>query len=265
MPKKSLYLASLGTLLGVVAWFGLAAQPVAASAYPTSPYDSSSPYKIAGCVMVNTQAEMDSSHVYTLAPDVLYDPNNSYRELWNRNARCDELQFHASHGTSNQRLRAWLVDVAKGWFRNIGTSHLKGQTVSTSRHEIFFIDQNGAHRIYDWPTAMSWGLLIADRVSISDALKEPFYTTASFGTPLNFHDGRYRDAFHDVWRDGERELTVFPDRMADEIEMLMGNENNVQATSREVFQDCSYVYSSPGDPYGALFDWDWMGLNESCS
>lgn len=260
MFKKSFLVG----VFGLFAWLGLSAQPAAASAYSTSPYDSSSPYTIAGCTMVNTKAEMDSSHVYTLAPDVLYTLNNSYHELWNRNARCDELQFHASHSTSNERLRVWLIDVAKGWFRNIGSSHFKGQTVSTSRHEIFFIDGNGAHRIYDWPTAMSWGLLIGDRVSISSVLTEPFYDSVKFAAPLSFTDGLYRDAFHDVWRDGERDLTAFPGRMADEIEMLMGDEDNVQLTTREVFKDCDYVYSSPGDPYGALFDWGWMDLNEGC-
>jgi len=142
--KKIIVISAVAVFL-----FVLSAHSSAASTWksPYAPFTDD--LKAGNCTLVNTVAEKDSTHVYTLNPDNTYNLNWAYWERWRRNARCDELQFHVDHSTPISRLNSWLDEVAYGWYADIGNTHFKGQTVSTSRHEWFFVDQNGIHRIPD--------------------------------------------------------------------------------------------------------------------
>ncbi|EKE22258.1 MAG: hypothetical protein ACD_7C00013G0002, partial [uncultured bacterium] len=207
------------------------------------------------CILVNTVAEKDATHVYTLNPDNTIDINQSYHERWDRNARCDEIQFHVDYSTPISRLNSWLDSVAFSWYENIGTTHFKGQTVSTSRHEWFFVDQNGIHRIPDWLTGLSWGLLIGDRISIPAAHTEAFYEKVAIGTPLNFGEGQYADKIHDIWLEGDEDFSALPASMQEEL--------NTVIAQADVFNECAFEWTSvfPGNPWNSLFDWSWMQRN----
>ena len=170
------------------------------------------------CILVNTVAEKDANHVYTLNPDNTRAINQSYVMRWSRNARCDEIQFHVDHNTPISVLNNWLDNVAYGWYANLGSTHFKGQTVSTSRHEWFYVDQNGIlQRIPDWLTSLSWGLLVSDRLSVSPYHADKFYEFVTIGPPLGFNDGQYAVIINNIWKNGSTDYTGLPPRLADEF------------------------------------------------
>lgn len=250
-------LVGLGLLIG---------QSVKASAW-MDPSDPSQPYLAGNCSMRNVRSEALSGGVYTLNPDYTFQLNQAYLEYWNRNARCDELQFHVDHNTTRERLKTWLGSVASTWFLNPGASPYLGQTVSTSRHEWYLITLFGAHRIYDWPTALSHGLLVGDRMSISPALTDSFYANMNFLPPLHFGEGQYADKINDIWKNGDRDYSSLPARLADNIEFFVDGQyytSQPEISRKSVFEGCSYSAMYPGDPYRNLLDWGWMASNSGC-
>ncbi|MFA6392248.1 MAG: hypothetical protein WCW66_05915 [Patescibacteria group bacterium] len=224
---------------------------------PSYPYGD---LVVGHCILVDTISEADDTHVYTLNPDNTTAINFEYYEHWNRNARCDELQFHVDHNTPIIRLREWLRGVAIGWYQNIGTSHFKNQTVSTPSHEWFFIDEAGAHRIPDWLTALSWGLLMYDRISIGLPVSGDFHKYVKFSTPLNFGDGNYADKVSSIWLENDTDYSTLPNRLVEEI-----NRKDADSSYPVLGNGvCTYPGTYPGDPYRALLDWGWMLRNPGC-
>ncbi|MBU0706934.1 hypothetical protein KKG41_01020 [Patescibacteria group bacterium] len=221
-------------------------------------------YYMAGdCYMVDTPAEADATHVYTLNPDHTNNLNQAYYNNWQRQARCDELQFHVDHNTTLTRLNTWLREIAIGWYQNIGGSHFEGQTVSTSRHEYFLVQNGVIRRIPDWLTAMSWGLLVKDRLSIPYAHTEVFYSSISLGTPLPYSEGNFVDDMNSIWQEGSRDFSDLPERLGDEIDFFA----RYRSSGGMVFANCAFAYPTayPGNPHSDLFAWDWMHLNPGCS
>lgn len=207
--KKLFLFSAILVGLGLVAL----AQPAEADTYPS---------KAGDCWLVDQRSEADSTHVYTLNHAHTIELNMLYYENWRRNARCDELQFHVDHNTSKERLDLWLKEVAWGWYQNIGVTHFNHQTVSTSRHEWFYIDESGAHKILDWPTQMSWGMLLGDRISIPTSHTEAFYDYVTIGAPLSYTEGTYFSEVQEIWDGGivvESSETI-PQVLLDEINDL---------------------------------------------
>jgi len=239
-------------------------RPAEASVWK-DPSNLTKDYKAGNCTLVSTRAEANASRVYTLNPDfVVRSLNASYVEYWNRNAGCNELQFHVDHNTSRTRLRQWLGSVSVGWFKNIGTTHYRGKTVSTLRDEWFFIDTQGAHRIPDWLTSMSWGLLIEDRIELPAVLTAAFYDNVPIATPLNFSNGPYADEMHDIWKENETDYSILPTRLAEEMEN-MSNVNCDPDGCTPLFEACTYESPLPGIfPKEDLLDWRWMLYNPGC-
>ncbi|MFC1687268.1 hypothetical protein ACFL0L_01720 [Patescibacteria group bacterium] len=245
------YLVSLVAIIAVFAFINTAH---AGNYYYGS--DGQTPLKAGDCKLVKTESEASEIYVYTLNPDYTILLNQSYFDHWQRNARCDELQFHVDHNTTRTRLRVWLRDIAYGWYSDIGASHLKNQTVSTGDYEWFFIQNGTIRRIPDILTAWSWGLLINDRITIPREHTDDFYNLTTLGAPLNFNDGQYVDDINDIWNDGNRDYSSLPSRLADDI------QSQVSGTKR-VFERCTY--SSGSSPYRALLDWGWMLRNSGCA
>ncbi len=215
-------------------------------------YDVTEPYMAGTCYMVDQQSEADATHVYTLNPDNTYELNQSYYKHWYRDARCDELQFHVDHNTPLARLNAWLDEVAYGWYANLSATHYNHQTVSTSRHEWFYVDENGIHRIPDWLTAMSWGLLTADRLSIPEPQTNRFYELVTIAAPLNFNDGKYADKINDIWKNHDRDFSTLPSKIASEI-------NSYTFGYHKIFTSCPTSCGGLTDRWcGSLFDWRWV-------
>ncbi|PIY95469.1 MAG: hypothetical protein COY66_06760 [Candidatus Kerfeldbacteria bacterium CG_4_10_14_0_8_um_filter_42_10] len=237
--------------------FVLSIQQSAAGTY-IDPQTGHDDYAAGNCIMVTTRAEADNNHVYTLNPDNTIMLNFYYSAYWSRNARCDELQFHVDHNTTGAVLINWLDSVARSWYDNIGSSHYKHQTVSTSRHEWFFVNEDGIHRIPDWLTALSWGLLINDRYSIPANHTTDFYDSVTIGAPLNFSEGQYADKIHDIWLEGDDDYSTLPERIEEEINLVKAQAN--------VFNTCTFSWYSayPGNPWRNLFDWTWMLHNPGC-
>lgn len=250
--KKYIFLFAVIILL-------FTALPAKAGTY-RDPYTLKWGYKAGDCTMVDTRSEADATHVYTLNPDNTVQLNSSYVGYWNRNARCDELQFHIDHNTSLTKLRSWLGGIATGWFKKIGATHFRHQTVSTLRNEWFYIDEQGAHRISDWLTGLSWGLLIDDRISIALPLTDAFYNNVTISTPLKFNDGRYKTKIYNIWKNGSRNYSGLPSRLKTEIKNMI-NRDELYGS---IFEKCSF-FSDHGDPRTDLLDWSWMLSNPSCS
>lgn len=228
------------------------------------PNDPNEVYKAGECIMVDTRSEADSSHVYTLDPGHTKQCNDKYVNNWRRNARCDELQFHVDHGTSLSRLQSWLVGVAKSWYSDIGTTHFKHQTISTSNtvnHDAawFYVDADGIHRIYDWLTALSNGLIVGDRLSIPADHTTVFYELVTIGTPLGFNDGQYATKIDTIWHEEDRDFSILPTPMADELNYYV-----IESSSQSVFEECQLYCRPYVDGHAALLDWDWMQRNPGC-
>lgn len=184
--------------------------------------------------------------------------------IWDRNARCDELQFHVDHNTPLDRLRSWLGEVARGWYQNIGSTHFKDQTISTSSHEWFLVKDGVLRRIPDWLTAVSWGLLIDDRISIPYQLNTEFYNLVTIGPPLNFGDGPYADKIHAIWKEEDREYPELPSALEYEINRIGFWQYSEMRRSGNLFTNCTYQSYYSRDPYANLLDWTWMLRNPGC-
>jgi hypothetical protein len=235
-------------------------QPAQANTWKSPSYPYTDDLVVGNCTLVDTLAEADDTHVYTLNPDNTTQLNRAYYEHWDRNARCDELQFHVDHNTPISRLTTWLDETTYGWFANIGTSHYKDQTVSTSRHEWFFINESGAHRIPDWLTALSWGLLIDDRMSIYQT--DAFYKYVTIGAPLQFAEGQFADKINAVWKDEVRDYGNLPARLGEEIKDWTLPERN---SYMNAFESCEFDLGRRGfNPHDNLLDWSWMLSNPGC-
>ncbi|MDD5342466.1 MAG: hypothetical protein PHI73_03985 [Patescibacteria group bacterium] len=218
-------------------------------------YHFPEPYMAGGCIMVNLRSEADATHVYTLNPDNTYYLNYEYRQRWSRNARCDELQFHVDHNTTRERLVSWLNSVASDWYKNIGSSHFKNQTVSTTKNEWFYIDSAGAHRIPDWLTSLSWGLLIQDKLTIEATMTGLFYKNVTIAPPLQFNDGQYASKITAIWKNGDRDFSTLPVRLADVLE-------GYTYGYPKIFTSCPSPCGSPTDRNcGSLLDWRWTYSN----
>ncbi len=248
----------------IVGTFCLVAQPVMSRTYrePNYPYDWE--YKAGNCIMVDQESEADATHVYTLNPDNTYLLNFEYYRRWGRNARCDELQFHVDHNTTRSRLVEWLNEVEASRYQNMAASRYEGNTVSTNRHEWYFIKDGVAHRIYDWVTGLSWGLLVDHRKSIPYANMGAFYDNVSFGDPLNYTEGNFYEEINAIWKDGERDFSNLPTLMAEEIEYWINEGLYSPGNYHSIFEHCSFIWRCPGDSYGHLLDWGWMARNPGC-
>lgn len=247
----------------VVFLFTFTANSSVASTYidPETGHDN---YSAGNCIMVTTREEADNNHVYTLNPDNTIYLNFLYTAYWDRNARCDELQFHVDHNTPQVRLANWLDSVARSWYDNISSTHYNHQTISTSRHEWFYVDEAGLHRIPDWLTATSWGLLISDRYSIPANHTIDFYDSVTITAPLNFSDGQYTDKINAIWKENDRNFSSIPSLLADEVNFMLNRGDGEEPYKWEIFDDCGYEYLSSGDEYGNLLDWSWMLRNPGC-
>jgi len=247
----------LSMLIGA---FCLIVQPAMAGMYrePSYPYDYG--YKAGNCIMVDQESEADSTHVFTLNPDNTVTINQEYYIRWGRNARCDEIQFHVDHNTPISTLSAWLNEVEVSRYQNMAASAYEGNTVSTSRHHWYFIQNGIAHRIYDWPTAMAWGVLLEDRRSIPAVHTGSFYQYVTVGEPLNFTEGLYYEKINAIWKEGDRDYSSLPTRLAWAVRTTSGQCKSYTCA----FDDCQYQYHFPGDPYPNLLDWNWMAYNPGC-
>lgn len=216
---------------------------------PYYPYEKG--YKAGDCIMVDDRSEADATHVYTLNPSHTVNLNNSYYLYWNRNARCDELQFHVDHNTSDKKLRAWLGKKSVAWFKNLKVSPLEGTTISQGTGW-FLIKDGKTRKIPDWLTGLSWGLVIWDKRTIGEPLRAAFTQYVKSGAPLDFNDGPNADKIRTIWKDGDRDFSLLPERLASEI-----------TNSLTFFTECR-ANLGHGDPRDRPLNWDWMLRNPGC-
>ncbi len=253
MKKSLLLVASMFAMV-------LLASPAYAKSWIGS--DGKTPLKVTDCTLVDTRTEADATHVYTLNPDFTNRLNYQYWQYWYRNARCDELQFHVDHNTTLTRLGEWLESRALARYRDMANSIYEGQTLSTSSHEWFFVQDGVLHRIPDALTGWSWGLLVGDRYSIPDRHNLSFRQLVTIGSPLNFDEGQYATTINSIWKQGLRDYSSLPTRMGD---LITGFEKGNPPYWNGIFTACSYTASFSGDPSQNLLDWSWMLRNPGCA
>ncbi|XOU94191.1 MAG: hypothetical protein ACNFW9_05095 [Candidatus Kerfeldbacteria bacterium] len=252
--KKIIFLALIGILIILI-------PSVNAGTWNRISNGTATPIVIGDCTLIDTLAEADSTHVYTLNPDHTSDLNSRYVSYWSRNARCDELQFHVDHSTSISRLNLWLDGVSKGWLDNIGSTHYNNQTVSTLNHEWFFIENGVARRIPDVLTGWSWGFLVEDRLSIYQT--QYFYDNVTIGAPVDFNEGQYAEKIHSIWKDDDSDFSFLPARLAEQIQYYYDSTGITE--SGNLFERCNYGTTTPGNPMTILLDWSWMLNNSYCA
>ncbi|PIY95913.1 MAG: hypothetical protein COY66_05650 [Candidatus Kerfeldbacteria bacterium CG_4_10_14_0_8_um_filter_42_10] len=238
-----------------------------ASTWKSPNYPYTDDLKIGNCTLINTIAEKDATHIYTLNPGFTVQLNSAYINYWNRNARCDELQFHVDHNTSLTTLNNWLGQIAVSWYKNISATHLNHQTISTSRHEWFYIDENGVHRIPDILTAWSFGLLLDDRFSVNPSLTDAFYNNVTIGTPLNFNNGQYKTQINNIWKnnasitDSGLPATLITNLNYLDAYHYIGHPFGYNG----VFDNCQLDgWNLESRVYENLLDWSWMLRNHDC-
>lgn len=193
------------------------------------------------------------------APHVI---NSVYQFWWNRTARADEIQFHQIHGTSIQRLEDWVRSIRENL--NVDgryqISDLEGHTVSKPRHAggEFYLIQNGErHRVYDYPTAIAYGLNWGDRIGLPVWSDEHLnYVLNAFpeGEPLQFGEGPYADYVHEMWHDGRTEVTEESDYINELI-----TSAHCYLTDKE--KDTCTGWHSPGTHGQLMSLFDWTFLN----
>ncbi len=232
--------------------------------YPS--WDGKSDLEVADCILVTTSAEADSTHVYTLNPSNTQKISDAYLQYWGRVPRCSELQFHVDHNTTILRLKSWLASVSAGWFNNLRSSPYNNQTVSTANNEWFFIKDGVARRIPDILTGWSWGLMMSDKKSIPATVNSLFYKYAAIGAPLPFSGGIFASEIHAIWKDGKRDYSALPSKMATEISNAALGVSPSGEPTVKIFSDCTFGGSRyRGDPWPNLVDWSWMLRNPGCA
>lgn len=241
------YIVFLTTLLAGIAF----TTPVQAR---TATDDEGAPIVVGGCTLVTTQAEADATHVYTLNPTHVQRLNYLYFRLWGRNARCDELQFHVLHNTTTTRLRSWLNELAFSRYRSIGTSHLVGTTIGNNG--MYLVKRNGIHKVPDLLTAFSWGLLPEDRFSIPLEQRTTFNAVVTKGAPLAFSKGPYADKIFAIWKNGDRDFSSLPARLAARMENYVNGYPKIMSSC-----PTSCLSSTDRNCESPFFDWSWTHLN----
>lgn len=211
---------------------------------------------IIGAFFAHPAAAAQASCPDVANPDRQTLVNAAYLAIWGRDARCDELAYHVTKETSLKKLRSWLRSRAEAWYADLSAGPLKGQTVSTGRHEWFFVSGGELHRIPDWPTALAWGLLIDDRREIPIGMTDAFYRLAPLGRPLNFSDGPYAAAIHNMWKKRKTLPSSLPPRLKNEISRLSDN-----GSYGNIFLINTYVPRSGNDASAKLLDWAWLAGN----
>lgn len=217
------------------------------------------PITVAGCTLVNKQREADATHVYTKNVELTRAINQLYRQLFYRRASCGELQFHALHATSTKKLTAWMLKKSTAWFRSVAGTVYQNRTVSTDRGDWFFLSNGVAKKIPDWLTAVSWGLLMEDRIELPSVLTDLFYANVPFSALLNFSDGPYAATTRSLWLDGTTDTSALPARLAAEVATF--RDGNGWPSAFHVFESTSYIKRSASDPYATLLDWTWLAGN----
>lgn len=232
-------------------------QDAKANFYPS--YDGETPLKVGDCTLVDDKSEASATQVYTLNPTYVEQISGKYWTYFRRNARCDELQFHVDHNTPVRKLEKWLLKTVTN---RIQSGYYNGNTVTTrSRHEWFWVENNVAHRIPDWLTGLSNGFLLSDRIILSEALSGLFYKHIPIGMPIAFGDGPYAEKITSSWKNGDRDYSTLPSRIADDIRYL----TDVDPPYKSVFSSCTFVERNRLDAYGDFLDWSWMLRNPGCA
>ncbi len=137
--------------------------------------------------------------------------NNLYYEHWGRDAECEELQFQVDHRTSHDRLETWLEDttdtrthrwtLGTAGVDNLVTTIDGTNTVSITGAKFYFIQYGYTRRVYDFPTALSWGLNKDHRSSVDPNITSYLFERWPEGVPLEYDDGPFYIGIRD-YRNG---------------------------------------------------------------
>lgn len=247
--NKSLLLVSFTSLLALGAF--VYAPNARAGYYPDN---DGTPLKVGDCTLVNDKSQENATQVYTLNPTYVSNIDAIYYTYFRRDARCEELQFHIDHNNPVRKVEKWLIKTVTNRMKS---GYYNGNTVATkSRGEWFWVDNNVAHRIPDWLTGLSNGFLRSDRILLTLKLSDLFLHNVAIGAPVAFGDGAYADKITSIWKNGDRDYTSLPQRLAEEISLY--------ETRAGVFTRCVYrsYYVSQG--YDIDLDWSWMLHNPGC-
>ncbi|MFH1508653.1 MAG: hypothetical protein ABIE68_00595 [bacterium] len=203
--------------------------------------------------------------VSAFAAETLDTINSVYNFWWGRNARSDEISFHQTHGTSIQRLEDWVREVrdnlnVTGKYQ---TSELEGYTVSVPSNQgggMYLIQNGQRHRVYDYPTAIAFGLQFEDRISLPTDTPHLNYILSAYpeGAPLNFGNGQYKEYVEDYWYNGRTEVTEESDFVNTEI----FSDNSVCLLTSEPLTGHCTSWDSPGirSQLNSLFDWSFYDI-----
>lgn len=146
--------------------------------------------------------------------------NDSYRAIWHRYPRCDEIRFQQSHGTTRTRLEAWLQAAKRDKFTKLMDGKLviafAGEPFKT-QNAVWYIKNGQRHRVYDWPTLMAWGLTAHDSSWLPTAERVFFYRVVPEGQPLQLWAGKYYSDVKKVWEDPDATPTLMPDSVKAEF------------------------------------------------
>ena len=187
--------------------------------------------------------------------DAVENFNNIYVDMWDRPIKCNELIFHLDHNTPHDRLRNWLrtesesnftqdfIDIYEGY---------NGSTISTSLkiprtsypNSFYLLTEHNRYLVPDYPTSLSWGLLISDRIGIRGQVSEYIFSHFPNGGMLEYAEGPYYQEIQTYWDTGVIDETL-PESLIQELEIYG-------------------VYlrgTMPIGPYRILFDWSWAGIS----
>jgi len=153
----------------------------------------------------------------TSIPETWID--NSYMQIWHRHARCDEVRFHLDHGTSREKLEAWLqqVKVQKLGEAYGNNTFIAPSTGNLNNDATWWLDTSGvAHRVYDWPSMMSWGLLLEDTYSMPAEELGFWNRVVPKGSIMDYTTGPYYEQVQNYWDDSTY-VPIVPQAIKDDL------------------------------------------------
>ncbi len=199
-----------------------------------------------------------------------------YKYWWNRNPRGDELIFHLQNRTSMTQLDNWLRSQTNNLRVNKGSYYQKissfdGQLISTPANvlpdvdaSLYFVQDGKRYRVYDYPTAVAWGLNLRQRIPLpgflywmGDSNIYPTHlryilSTIPEGAPLQFANGHYAKYVREIIA-GDR-TTVSEE--SDAINTFLNNSACLLTSeSCDEWNLLSVRYDLQ-----ALYDWSWRNV-----
>lgn len=167
--------------------------------------------------------------------DAVKNLNDIYVEMWDRPINYNELIFHLSHSTPHDVLRNWLrteseriftqdfIDIYKGYNgKTISTPHKDPPT--SYPNSFYLLTSHNRYLAPDYPTALSWGLLIEDRTDVRGDVARYIFSHFPRDGLLQYTEGPYYQEIQAYWDTG-----VIGEALPERLKQELGGDRKISS------------------------------------